>query len=177
MSATLFLALLLMGIGVGYVLKGVFQVKLPMTRYVLGITIVLVGVHLLLTRLDSAESTFKQKVWFSDSEFTYEVDGVRAKYSTVFGHSMVDLQHLKPTDSLRIVEIDVAFGHVDVYLPDSLPYRIRNSVAFGSTSGLENNENGFGESVTESYGLAPDGRFIEIEGNVAFGAIEYHKSR
>ncbi|ALO15299.1 putative membrane protein [Salinivirga cyanobacteriivorans] len=172
MTFITFIALFLIAAGIGYLIKHIFNVDLPMPRYLTGVFIVLVGLHFLIVQLEDEKNNESKWVWFTHSNFAHHITGEN-EYAVVFGESTIDLSETTLSDSLPKVNISVAFGHAEVYLPDSIPYRIINNIAFGSTNGNGPNNSGLGDFASESDNFDPKRNYLIIEADVAFGGLTW----
>ncbi len=172
MSFTLFIALFLILLGVGYLLKVTTRLEIPMSRYTLGVSIVLVGVHFLIVQLEKEDGHSKSKVWFSHRNFAHHISE-QNEYTIVFGESTIDLSGATLKDSLPRIKIEVVFGHATVYLPDSIPYKIKSSIAFGGTDGNGPNNGGIGEYYAQSENFSPDKNHLTIHADVVFGGLTW----
>ncbi len=172
MSFTLFIALFLILLGVGYLIKSVAKIEIPMPRYSLGVFIVLIGVHFLIVQLDKNDEESISKVWFSHRNFAHHISE-QNEYTIVFGESTIDLSGATLNDSLPRVKIEVVFGHATVYLPDSIPYKIKSSIAFGGTDGNGPNNGGIGEYYAQSEDFSPNANYLTIHTDVVFGGLTW----
>lgn len=172
MNFITFVALFLIAAGIGYLAKHAFQFELPMSRYLTGIFIILIGVHFLIIQLDNDDNHDAGWVWFSHSNYAHHITGEN-EYTVVFGESTIDLSSTQLNDSLPKVNISVVFGHAEVYLPDSIPYRIINNIAFGGTDGNGPNNSGLGDFTSESDNYNPNKNHLTIEADVVFGGLTW----
>lgn len=172
MNFTLFLALFIIAAGTGYLLKHAFHIDLPMPRFLLGVFIVLVGVHFLINQLENEQEPPSDRVLFSNKNFAHHISG-EDEYAVVFGRSTIDLSKARLDDSLPHIAVAVVFGSAEVYLPDSIPFRIINNIAFGATDGNGPNNSGLGDYRSESENFLPNRNHLIIEADVVFGSITW----
>lgn len=173
MSFTLFIALYLLSLGLGYLIKALLNNNFPMSRWIWGTAIILLGVHLLMRNLDKQTESSQNDVWFSEQSYTISDITGYSSFEVVFGDAIVDLRQAKMMDSLPEMKITVLFGHIDVYLPDSIPYVVESDIGFGSSQGLVQNVDGFGRVMHTSQEYNEDRNFLNIRSHVIFGAIDW----
>lgn len=173
MSLILFLALFVLSLGLGFILKAVINTDFPMFRWVLGSLIVLLGVHFLVNNLTNSEQHVSYKVLFSDRNIVVDTTE-NSKIEVVFGHSAIDLQDYELNDSLPKVAISVIFGHADVYLPENVPFIVETDMGFAGTTGLKSASGGFGQHYYSSSSFLRDKNYLTIDVTVVFGAVDFH---
>jgi hypothetical protein len=172
MSFILFLSLFAIAAGLGLLVREIFNFELPMPRYLLGVFILLLGIHLMIIQLDKSGNTDTYTVVFNERNFDYNSDNSN-EYVVVFGSSRINLENVNLTSGPKTIDVDVVFGHAEVVLPDSIPYIIESNIAFGGTDGNGPNNGGIGDFTSYSNGFSSDSVYLTIRANVSFGAITW----
>lgn len=172
MSFTLFLSLFFIGAGLGLVLKAAFKLDLPMPRYLLGVFVLLIGIHFLIVQLNKSGETDTYTVFMNNRSFNHSISNSN-EYVVVFGNSSIDLKNVNPDKSPKEISISVVFGNADVYLPDSMPYIIESNIAFGGTDGNGPHNGGIGDFTSYSSDFSADTTYLIIHANVSFGSITW----
>lgn len=172
MSFTLFLSLFVIFAGLGLLVRELLQLKLPMPRYLLGIFILLIGIHFLIIQMNRTGQTDTYSVFMNNRDFYYDSDNSN-EYVVVFGSASVNLENLTIDQGSKEIEVNVVFGHADVVLPDSIPYIIHSNIAFGGTDGNGPNNGGIGDFTSYSNTFNSDTTHLTIIANVSFGSITW----
>ncbi|MDP4220186.1 MAG: LiaF-related protein [Bacteroidota bacterium] len=155
--------------GILLILRNVFKIDLPVMGIIFPIFIITIGVSLLSGFRSSGERHGKN-VMFSDSEF--ETVTSDEHYSVVFGKGSYDLRNLKPLDKDIHVDINCAFGGVEVFINPNIPLKIKVSSAFGGGQLPDGRTVAFGERVYKTPAYRDGSPSVIVKANVAFGGVE-----
>lgn len=172
MGFTLFISLFLLSLGLGLVIKALLSSHLPLSRWIVGSLIVLLGVHLLMNNLRKSDQLDSHRVWFSDSNLIVDSVG-NSDIDVAFGDVLVDLRQFDLNDSLPTIRIQVVFGHAEVLLPQNVAFVVETDMGFAGTTGLTRTAGGFGHHYYASPLFQKDANYLTVDVSVLFGAVAF----
>ena len=155
--------------GILLIIRNFFKIDLPVMGIIFPIFIITLGVSL-LTGFRNSDERHGKNVLFSDGAFTSVNSDEH--YSVVFGKGSYDLRDLRPIDKDIHVDINCAFGGVEVLINPNIPMKIRVSSAFGGGQMPDGHTVAFGERVYRSPAYRDSLPSVNVRANVAFGGIE-----
>ena len=172
MGAGLFWGLLLIIIGLGLVIKIVFNIDFPLFKVLVAFFFIFIGIRILLGsfnfinfKSDSESTVFGERVYYGLPEYGNE-------YNVIFGKATVDLAEIQQVSSRSKLEVNAIFAGAEIILPDSVPVRIKADVVFGGANLPDGNAGGFGSAVYTSENFSTSAAFLDITVNAIFGGIE-----
>lgn len=154
--------------GILLIIRNVFKIDLPVMGIIFPIFIITLGVSL-LTGFRSAERHGKN-VLFSEGEFNSVTTDEH--YSVVFGKGSYDLRSLRPVDKDINIDINCAFGGVEVFINPDVPMKIRVASAFGGGEMPDGHTVSFGERVYTTPAYREGSPCVKLRAHLAFGGLE-----
>jgi hypothetical protein len=112
--------------------------------------------------------------WQLELEQELESEGLRKRFSTVFGSSKVDLTHA-PNDG-GDVHIDTVFGETRVMIDPKQALRIRANAVFGEARMPNDDMVAFGTLNYKSPSSETTPTKLKIHANVVFGSIRFESA-
>lgn len=172
MSAGLFWGLILMLIGIGLVIKVIFNVDFPIFKFIVAFFLIFLGIKLLVGNFNVFH--FKSDgndVAFSERTF-YGLPDDGNEYNVIFGKAVIDLRDVEINNGRQIIDVKVVFGGAEIWLPKGTPVKVKAEVVFGGTELPDGNAGGFGSSVWTSENYDENSNYLYIRTNAVFGGIE-----
>jgi hypothetical protein len=160
------------------IIRNIFKIDLPVMGIIFPIFIISLGVSLL--------TGFKGQSWhgrwgesknilFNDEQFD-SVSG-NERYSVVFGKGSYDLRNLKPADKDMYVDINCAFGGIEIFINPAVPMKIKVSSAFGGGQMPDGRTVAFGERTYKTPAYRDGAPCVNVKANVAFGGVEIREMK
>lgn len=162
-----FWGIILILIGVGLLLKYVFNINFPVIRTVFALLILYIGVRMLIGGW--CKNTCTNDTIFSESSSTYTVG--QKEYNTVFSKGRLDLSSMQLNENTTI-EVKVVFSDYEIKINPDLNYRIQSNTVFGNTSMPDNTNNSFGKFEFRGKSFNMGLPVLTINTNVVFGNLK-----
>jgi hypothetical protein len=169
MGAGLFWGLILIAIGLSIILKVLFDISA--FRVVLAIVFVLIGIKILIGKPLIHHEKDDNVIMFGERNYKH-VPMHNKEYNTIFGKTVYDFREVKSLDELHtFLTFNTIFGSTEIYLPDSIPVRIKTDAVFSGAVMPNGNTIAFGTSKYSSSDVMENAQLLEIEAHVVFGGL------
>jgi len=172
MGAGLFWGILLMLIGLGIVIRVVFNINFPVVKFVIAFFFIFIGIKLLIGNFSVWDERGDENTTiFSESR----IDGLEEdfkEYNVIFGSSIIDLRDVDLSKGSKEIKINTIFGGTVLKIDENTPYKIKADAAFGNAKLPNANTAAFGTGRYESETFRKDTNHIYIKGDVVFGSFE-----
>lgn len=174
MGSKMFWGVFFIAIGVILILNFVFGLNLPILRTLFAVFLIYTGFKILFGNFGMEFRKYKSdtQAIFTESDFKYSEEKDNS-FSTVFGHSRLDLTNsdiLKMRDS---IEINTVFGSTRVKIPKDFPMKVKAEVAFGRVLFPTKEFNALGETTFTSDNFKSDLPYLNIKAHAVFGDIRF----
>lgn len=169
MGAGLFWGILLIVIGLGVILRVLFEVNI--FRIIAAVFFILIGIKMLIGKSLIPHEFRGNHVFFGErTERTNPVN--HTEYSTVFAKTVYDFRDMKElNDKGMEISFKTAFGHTEVLIPEHIPVRIKTEAAFSSARMPDGNSTVFGTIKYNSESIDSTASVLQINANVVFGEM------
>jgi predicted membrane protein len=172
MGAGLIWGILLLLIGIGMIIKVVFNVDFPLIKILFALFIIFIGFKLLFGSFN-IDFNFRgnaNDVIFAESFFDNIDD--RDEYNVIFGKAVFDLRDYKIEPGKNKLKVNTIFAGTRIILNDSTPVKIKAESVFGGSRLPDGSSTGFGTTyfTSENYDEGKD--HLVIYTDVVFGGIE-----
>lgn len=172
MGAGLFWGILLILIGLGIVIRVVFNINFPVVKFVIAFFFILIGIKLLFGGFNFWHSNIEGNTTiFSESK----INGLKEKYkeyNVIFGSSVIDLRNIDLSDGSKEIEINTIFGNTTLIIDKETPVKIKSDVVFASSKLPRENTSAFGTGHYESDNFNKDANHIYIKADIVFGELK-----
>lgn len=175
MGAGLFWGLILIVIGLSIIFKVIFDVSV--FRIALAVVFILIGIKILIGKpfvhIDRDDQD--NVVMFGEREYKFDPEH-KTEYNTIFGKTVYDFREVKDLPELRTkLTFNTIFGSSDIYLPDSIPVKIKIDAVFSGAVMPNGNTIAFGTSHYKSDDFLNEAQLLEIEAHVVFGGMNIRR--
>ncbi len=172
MGAALFWGVLLILIGIGIVIRVVFNINFPVVKFVIAFSLIFIGIKLLVGKSNFwHDCTDKDTTVFSESKI-HGVEENFKEYNVIFGSSIIDLRDIDLSKGSKDIRINTIFGSTYLKINEATPIKIKADAAFSSAKLPNGNTAAFGTGRYESESFSKDTNHIYIRGDVVFGSFE-----
>ena len=163
-------------LGISVLLKGFFNIDIPIFRMLFGIFVIWLGISIILGR---SPISFKNSDSLIFSEGEIIADGTRREHNVIFSRGRIDLSQLKPESTSRRIEINSIFAETVVYINPASNVKISANSAFGVAQLPDGGGVTFGNRNYENKPPEKSDKVLELELNVVFGAlrVEYKDAK
>lgn len=172
MGAGLFWGVLLILIGIGVVIRVVFNINFPIVKFIIAFFFIFIGIKLLIGNFNFRHINVDENTTiFSESR----IDGLDEnfkEYNVIFGSSVIDLRDIDMSKGSKEIKINTIFGETVLKISDKTPIKIKADAAFANAKLPNGNTATFGTGRYESETFSPDTNYIYVKGDVVFGSFE-----
>lgn len=172
MGAGLFWGILLILIGLGVVIRVVFNINFPLVKFVIAFFFIFIGIKILLGNFNFGYGNVGANTTiFSESK----VDGPKEEfkeYNVIFGSSVIDLRNIDLTKGSKEIEINTIFGSTILKVDKETPIKIKSDVVFASAKLPSEEVSAFGNGRYESDSFSKDSNHIYIKADIIFGELK-----
>lgn len=171
MGTGIFWGILLILIGLGIVIRVVFNIDFPLMKFIIAFFFIFIGVKIIFGNFNVFDKRSGEKTTiFSESR----IDGLDEKYkeyNVLFGSSVVDLRGIDLSESSKEIKINTVFGSTIVKVDNEIPLQIKADAAFASAELPNGNSSVFGTSYYNSETFRSDTNYLYIRADVVFGDL------
>jgi len=172
MGTGIFLGILLILIGLGLVIKVVFNVEFPIFKFIIAFFFIYIGLRILFGSYDIFHfRTGKNDVIFSETTFKV-INDEKKEYNVIFGKAVFDFRKVELKDKPVVVIINTIFGGSEVLIDKDIPLRIKIDAVFAGTTMPGGNSAVFGSSNFKSDNFDENAGYLYIKVDVVFGGVE-----
>ena len=158
-------------IGLGIVIRIVFNVDLPIFKLLVAFFFIWLGLRIIMgDRGFFHFQATKNDVVFNESSFK-EFNSENKEYNVIFGKAIYDFRDLEIREKVKI-NIHAVFGGAEIKLRRGTAYRIVSESVFGGLKLPNGNTSVFGTTHYQSDNYNPDSAHLLIKAEVVFGGIE-----
>ncbi len=160
-------------LGLGLVIRVVFNLDFPVGRFILALFLILIGVRMLIGhRLDFFWPGESDKdIIFSERNIS-ENPLDENEYNVVFGSANIDLSKVDLEGERKTLNVNAVFSGVKIRVSRDIPLMVKAEAAFGSVNIPNEGVGGFGTSVFKSKNYDSDKPYLYIKASSVFGGIE-----
>jgi hypothetical protein len=176
MGSGIFWGVVLILIGLGLVIKIVFNIDFPIFKILIALLFIYIGIRIMVGGSFRCFGTHKTKndIVFGESFFG-KPDQDR-EYNVVFSKGTFDFRDIEFKDNVPLrVKINTVFGGAHVFINKDTPVRITIDAAFSGAHLPGGNSASFGTTVYTSDSLDTSKPFLDIKADVAFGGFIVQK--
>ena len=171
MASGLFWGIVLMLIGLGIVIRIVFNVDLPIFKLLVAFFFIWLGLRIIMGDRGFFHFHASQNdVVFNESSFK-EINSENKEYNVIFGKAIYDFRDLEIKEKIKI-HVHAVFGGAEIKLKKGTAYRIVSESVFGGIKLPNENTSVFGTTHYQSDNYNPDSAHLLIKAEVVFGGIE-----
>jgi predicted membrane protein len=171
MASGLFWGIVLILIGLGIVIRIVFNIDLPIFKLLVAFFFIWLGLRIMLgDRGNLHFHATKNDVVFNENSFK-EFNNENKEYNVVFGKAIYDFRELEIKDKTTI-HLHTIFGGAEIKLKRGTAYRIKAESVFGGIKLPNGNTSVFGTTNYKSENFNADSAHLFIKAEIVFGGIE-----
>ena len=172
MGTGIFWGILLILIGLGIVIRVVFNINFPLIKFIIAFFFIFIGIKLLVGNFNFWEGRVDENTTiFSESRIN-GCDEKYKEYNVIFGSSVIDLRDIDLSGGSKEIKINTIFGRTLIKINDKTPVKIKADAAFASADLPKGNSAVFGTSRYENDEFSTDTNYLYIKADVVFGNIE-----
>lgn len=170
--STMIWGIIFLVIGLGLILKVVFQIDLPIFKILIAAFFIYIGIKVLIgDSLTWRATKTESSVIFAEGSFSSS-DGLQKEYNAIFGKIELDMRNVDLSSGNKKVTVNAVFGAAEIFIDKNIPYKVKSDVAFGGARLPDGSTGGFGSSSYNSDSLKSDQNYLYIEANAVFGSVE-----
>jgi hypothetical protein len=171
MASGLFWGIVLILIGLGIVIRIVFNIDFPIIKILIALFLIWLGIRILIGDHGILHfRTSKNDVIFGENSYR-DISSENKEYNVIFGKAVFDFRDLKITEKISI-QLNSIFGGAEVKINKGTPYRIKVESVFGGVNLPNGNTTVFGTGRYQSANFNPDSAHLFIKADVMFGGLQ-----
>lgn len=160
-------------LGLGLVIRVVFNLDFPVGRLILALFIILVGVRILLGHsLDFYWHGGSDKDIIFGERYIDASPLDEKEYNVIFGSANIDLTKVDLKGEKKTLKVNAIFGGIKIKVSKDIPLKVKGDAAFGAVNVLNEGVGGIGSSVFKSENYDSDKPYLYIIASSVFGGIE-----
>lgn len=172
MGAGLFWGALLILIGLGIVIRVVFNINFPIVKFIVAFFFIFIGIKLLVGNFNFWHGHIDENTTlFNESRIDGQDENFK-EYNVIFGSSVIDLRNIDLSTGSKEIKINTIFGGTVLKIDDKIPVKIKADAAFANAKLPNGNTATFGTGRYESETYNRDTNHVYIKGDVVFGSLE-----
>jgi len=172
MGTGLFWGILLVLIGVGIVIRVVFNIHFPLVKFIIAFFFIFIGIKILLGNFTVRDDEGDEHTTIFSESSVLGFDGDAKEYNVIFGSSVIDLRDVDLSAGPKKVKINTIFGETVLKINANTPIRMKADAAFSSAKLPNGNTAAFGTGRYESSNFSADTNYIYVKSDVVFGSFE-----
>jgi len=172
MGTGLFWGILLILIGIGIVIRVVFNIHFPIVKFIIAFFFIFIGIKILIGNFTVCDDEGDEHTTIFSESNVLGLDKDNKEYNVIFGSSVIDLRDVDLSDGPKEVRINTIFAGTVLKISENTPIRIKADAAFSSAKLPNGNTAAFGTGNYESDNFRTDTHHIYVKSDVVFGSFE-----
>ena len=169
MGAGLFWGVLLILIGLGIVIRVVFNINFPIMKFIIAFFFIFIGIKLLIGNFNFRHGHSDGNTTIFSESKTYGMDEDYKEYNIIFGSSIIDMRDIDFSSKSKEIKINTIFGGSVLKIDEDTPVKIKADAAFGNADLPNGNTAAFGTAKYESETFSKDTNYLFVKVDVVFG--------
>lgn len=152
MNWSIFWGIFLVLLGLSFIIKVVFNVDIPIIKFLIGFFFIYLGIKLFIGKDFSIFSHRNDENVVAFGQKTIRDVNDSKEYNVVFGRGIIDLRSIDLSEQETVkIRINTVFGSSDVLLNDTIPFKIEATTAFAEAKLPDGNSTAFGTINYENF--------------------------
>lgn len=172
MGAGLFWGLILILIGIGIVIRVVFNIDFPVIKFLVAFFFIFIGIKILVGNFDFRRGNMNENTTIFGESKVVGIEGDHKEYNVIFGSSVIDLRDIDLSEGSKEIEINTVFGGTVLKIDDKTPVKIKAEAVFGNAELPNGNTATFGTNRYESESFSKDSSYLYVKVDVVFGSLK-----
>ncbi|OFX85714.1 MAG: hypothetical protein A2W99_05945 [Bacteroidetes bacterium GWF2_33_16] len=172
MGAGMFWGILLILIGLGIVIRVVFNIDFPIVKFIIAFFFIFLGIKILLGNHTFWKVRHDENTTMFGERRVEGLDAEHKEFNVIFGSNMIDLRDIDLSQGSKEINVNVIFGSTDIKISEKTPIRIKAEAVFGSAQMPNGNNASFGSTQYKTEAFSKDTNYLYIKADVVFGGIE-----
>ncbi|MGE0087907.1 MAG: LiaF domain-containing protein [Bacteroidales bacterium] len=172
MGAGMFWGILLILIGLGIVIRVVFNIDFPIVKFIIAFFFIFLGIKILIGNFGPKNIRHDENTTMFGERRIEFLDNEHKEFNVIFGSNMIDLRNVDLSQGSKEIEVNVIFGSTDIKISEKTPVKIKAESVFGSAKMPNGNTASFGSTQYKSDTFSADSNYLYIKTDVVFGGVE-----
>ncbi len=171
MGAGIFWGIILILIGLGIVIRVVFNVDFPVFKFIIAIFFIFLGLRMMFGSFGIFHFNFKKNDIVFNEKFV-RGNPEDNEYNVIFGKGVFDFRDVDLSEGTVKVKINTIFGGSEILINSDTPVRINADAVFAGAQLPEGNTAVFGSSNYTSDNYSEGIPHLYLKVDVVFGGVE-----
>jgi predicted membrane protein len=172
MGAGMFWGILLILIGLGIVIRVVFNIDFPIVKFIVAFFFIFLGIKILIGNFNFKNVHHDENTTMFGERRIEGLDAEHKEFNVIFGSNMIDLRDIDLSQGSKEIEVNVIFGSADIKVSEKTPLKIKAESVFGSARMPNGNTASFGSTQYKTDTFNKDSSYLYIKTDVVFGGVE-----
>ena len=172
MGADLFWGLIVILIGIGIVIRVVFNIDFPVVKFLIAFFFIFIGIKILVGNFDFRKGNMNDNTTVFGESKIVGIQGDQKEFNVIFGSSVIDLRDIDLSEGSKEIEINTVFGGTVLKIDDKTPVKIKAEAVFGNAELPNGNAATFGTNRYESESFNKDSSYLYVKADVVFGSLK-----
>jgi len=171
MGAGVFWGVILILVGLGIVIRVVFNIDFPIFKFLVALFFIYIGLRIMFGsfglfhfKVDKNDIVFNEK----HVEATIGED----EYNVIFGKGIFDFRDIDISDGPVKFKVNTIFGASEIKVNKDMPLKIVADAVFAGAELPEGNTAVFGSNTYTNEKFVEDSSYLFIKIDVVFGGVE-----
>lgn len=170
MGAGIFWGVILVIIGLGIIIRVVFNIHFPIFKFLVAFFFIFIGLRILfgsfgLFRWEAKETD----ILFKEEQVRPED---KKEYNVIFGSGEFDLRDIDLSQGNYQVKVNTIFGGTVIKVASNIPTRIEVDAVFAGAQLPKGNSAVIGSSLYTNEAYVEGDKYLYIKADVVFGSVE-----
>lgn len=169
MGGSLFWGILLMLIGITIIIKVVFDINIPIGKFIIAFFLIYVGIKLLVGNNNFIGNWSDGETTIFGESKNYASAEEEKEYRVIFGGTVIDLRDIDLSNGSKEIKLNTIFAGSVVKINKDTPIKIKAETAFGNVELPNGNTVAFGTGRYENEAYSKDTNHVYLKVDVVFG--------
>ena len=171
MSTGIILGIIFIIIGLGIVIRVVFNIDFPVFKFLFALFFIYIGLRIMFGNLGFFHfNVSKNDVVFNEKRIEASIG--ENEYNVVFGHGIFDFRDVDLSDGTAKFKVNTVFGASEIKVKKDMPLKIVADAVFAGAELPEGNTAVFGSNNYVNESFSEDSSYLFIKIDVVFGGVE-----
>ena len=174
MGAGIIWGTILIIIGLGIVIRVVFNIDFPVFKFLFALFFIFIGIRMMVGSFGLVNLNFKKNdIVFGEKHI--KGNPVEDEYNVIFGKGVFDFRDVNLSEGTVKVKVSTIFGGTEILINPETPVKIKADAVFAGAELPEGNTAVFGTSYYTSANFLESEPHLYIKVDVVFGGVEVKK--
>ena len=174
MGAGIVWGIILILIGLGIVIRVVFNIDFPVFKFLVALFFIFIGLRIMFGSFGIVNFNFNRNdIIFNEKRISGNPG--ENEYNVLFGKGVFDFRDIDLSEGSVKVKVNTIFGASEILIDSEIPVKIKAEAVFAGAELPEGNTAVFGTSYYTSENFSQESPHLYVKVYVVFGGVEVKK--